>query len=150
MTSKSTVDAFVSEKRLAVVGLSRDGKKFGNVIYKELKSKGYQLVPVHPSADSIQGDRCFENLGAIEEPVGGVVIVVQPEQTEQVVKDAAEAGIKKVWMQQGAESKNAIQFCKDNGIAEVHGECIIMFSNPVKFPHSIHKWLWGVLNKLPS
>ncbi len=48
MTSKNTVEEFLSQKKLAVVGVSHTGKKFSNIVYKELKSKGFQVFPVNP------------------------------------------------------------------------------------------------------
>ena len=60
------------------------------------------------------------------------------------------AGIEQVWMQQGAESSAAIQFCQENGISEVHGECILMFACGRSFPHNMHRWVWGALGKLPK
>lgn len=150
MTTKAVIDDFVSQQKLAVVGVSRSGKKFGNAAYRELRAKGYRLFPVHPYAESIEGDSCYPNLKSLPEPVDGVLIVVPPAQTEQVVRAAAEAGIRRVWMQQGAESATAIKFCRDNGIREVHGECIMMFAHDSAFYHQAHKFVWGVLGKLPK
>lgn len=53
----------------------------------------------------------------------GVLIVVPPAETEKVVRDAAESGIRWVWMQQGAGSDEGVRFCRENGINVVHGEC---------------------------
>jgi predicted CoA-binding protein len=87
-------------------------------------------------------------LSVLPEPVGGVLIVVPPAETEKVVRDAAQVGIRRVWMQQGAESETAIRFCEENGISAVHGECILMFAQPAGF-HRLHRWVWGLLGKLP-
>ena len=150
MTSKSTVEEFVGQRTLAVVGASRQGKKFGNYAYKTLRTKGYRLFPVHPQAETIEGDRCYPNLKALPEQVGGVLVVVPPGRTEEVVRDAASAGIRRVWMQQGAESPAAVRFCEENGIREVHGECILMFAEPVTSFHRLHQWVWKLLGKLPK
>jgi predicted CoA-binding protein len=149
MTSKTLVDDFISQRTLAIVGMSRNPQKFGNAVFRELTQKGYKLFPVHPEAKELEGTVTYPSLSALPEPVGGVIIVVPPAQTEQVVKDAAAAGIKRVWMQQGAESPAAIQFCQENGIQEVHGECILMFAGQAKF-HGWHRWIWGILGKLPK
>jgi predicted CoA-binding protein len=148
MTTKATVNNFLAQQTLAVVGVSRGGQKFGNTALKELKAKGYRLFPIHPEAESIQGERCYPSLGALPEAVGGVLIVVPPAETEKVVRDAAQADIRRVWMQQGAESQAAIRFCEENGISVVHGECILMFAQPSSF-HRLHRWVWGLLGKLP-
>ena len=150
MTSKAAVADFVGQRKLAVVGVSRQGKKFGNFAFRELRSKGYELFPVHPQAETIEGGRCYPSLRALPEPVDALLIVVPPAQTEQVVRDAATAGIRRVWMQQGAESPAAIKFCQENGIREVHGECILMFSEPLAWWHRAHRWAWRLLGKLPQ
>lgn len=83
------------------------------------------------------------------EPVDGVFISVPPAETERVVEEAAVAGIRRVWMQQGAESPPAVRFCEENGIQAVHGECILMFAEPTAFYHRLHRWVWKILGKLP-
>jgi len=150
MTPKSAVVDFVAQRKLALVGISRGGKKFGNFAYKSLREKGYQVFPVNPHAENIAGERCFPNLRALPEAVGGVLISVPPSQTEQVVRDAAAAGIRRIWLQQGSESQEAIRFCAENGLTVVHGECILMFAEPVVSFHRWHRWLWNVLGRLPK
>lgn len=81
---------------------------------------------------------------------GGAHVADDTSRTEQVVKDALAAGIRRVWMQQGTESAAAIQFCQENGISEVHGECIMMHAPNTAFFHKIHRWVWGMLGKLPK
>jgi predicted CoA-binding protein len=139
--TKAAVDDFLAQRTLAVVGASRNRNKFGNTAYRELKTKGYRLFPVNPNAEEMEGDRCYPNLRALPEPVGGVLIVVPPAQTEEVVQEAARAGIRRVWMQRGAQSEAAIRFCQENGISAVHGECILMFAEPAAFYHRVHRWV---------
>jgi len=150
MTSRAAVQDFVAQRKLAVVGVSRKKMKFGNLAFKELKGKGYKLFPVHPQAETIEGERCYSSLAALPESVDGVLVVVPPAQAEQVVRDAAAAGIRRVWLQQGAESLAAIRFCEENGISAVHGECILMFAEPAAFYHRLHRWVWKLLGHLPK
>jgi predicted CoA-binding protein len=150
MTVKSTVENFLSQRTLALVGASRDPKAFSSMASKELRAKGVRVIPVNPNADTIMGERCYPSLADLPERVDGALIMTPPSQTEAVVRDAAAAGIKQVWMQQGAESPAAIQFCQENGISEVHGECILMFASGRSFPHNMHRLVWGLLGKLPK
>jgi predicted CoA-binding protein len=150
MTTKAAVADFTGQEKLAVVGVSRKGRGFGNMAFKELKQKGYRLFPVNPHAETLEGERCFPSLSALPEPVDAVLIVVPPPETEKVVREAAAAGIRRVWMQQGAESPEAIRFCQENGIEVIHGECILMFTEHAAFYHRAHRWMWGLLGKLPS
>ena len=150
MTSQAAVDAFLSSKNFAVVGVSRKSSKFGNVIYKDLRKKGFNVFGINPNMESIEGDKCYKNLHELKGKIDAVINVVSPSQTLDVVKEAREAGINNVWMQQGSESDEAIQFCRENGINEVHKECILMFAEPVKSFHGFHRWVWKVLGKLPN
>jgi len=149
MEKKAVIDDFVAQPTLAIVGMSRTGKKFGNTAFEELTAKGYKVYPVHPQADRIAGVICYPNFKALPEKPGGVLVMVPPIQAEQVVRDAKEAGIQRVWIQQGAESKAAIRYCEEQGMSVVHGECIMMFVKPYGF-HGIHRWIWGLLGKLPK
>ncbi len=149
MTSKASVEDFVSRKTLAIVGVSRNGQKFGNYVLREMRTHGYKLYPIHPEADTLEGERAYKDFKSLPEKVDGVIVIVQPSQTEKVVREAAAAGLKRVWIQQGAESESAIRFCQENGVAEVHGECINMFAHRNAFYHRLHRGVWGMLGKLP-
>ena len=150
MNTKAAVNDFLAQRSLAVVGVSRGGKKFGNTAYRALKGKGYQLFPVHPEAEVLEGDKCYPSLSSLPEPVGGVLVVVPPAQTEQVVRDATAANIPRVWLQQGAGSDAAVRICEEHDISVVAGECILMFAEPLKFGHKAHRWVWRLLGKLPK
>ncbi len=107
-----SVYEFLSQRSLAVVGVSRTGKKMGNAIYRALREKGYKVFQVHREADSVEGDPCYRTIGSLPEKVGGVVICVPPVQTEEILRQAFEAGIKHVWMQRGSESYAAVRYLR--------------------------------------
>ena len=148
MTAKALIDDFIGQRTLAVVGVSRSGKKFGNLAFRELKEKGYRLFPVHPVAETVEGDLCHPSLKDLPEPVGGVLVIVPPAQAEKVVQEVAQAGIRRIWMQKGAESPAALRFCEAAGLSVVYGECILMFAEPAAFYHRFHRWLRGLFGKL--
>ena len=152
MVTKAMIEDFISQPSLAIVGVSRQaGKtKFGNSAYKELKTKGYQLYLVHPSAETLEGERAYPSLKALPSGVGGVLVIVPPTQAEKVVREAHEAGISRIWLQQGAESQDAIQYCEQNGMSVVHGHCILMFAQPINFFHKPHRWVLQILGQLPK
>ncbi|RPI75884.1 MAG: CoA-binding protein [Ignavibacteriales bacterium] len=150
MTSKKLVEDFLSQKDIAVVGVSATKKKFGYIIFTELKAKGYNVYPVNPKTDNIDGERCYPDLISLRGEIQATILVVPPAAAKEVVKDAVSAGIKKIWMQQGSESNEAIQYCKENGIDVIDNECILMFAQPSGFIHRAHKWVWGLAGKLPQ
>jgi uncharacterized protein len=149
-TTKAAIDSFVQGKTLALVGASASGKGFGNGAYKELKARGYRVFPVHPTASAIQGDPCWPSLAQLPEPVERLLVVTPPASSEAIVKDAAAAGIRQVWLQQGAESPAAIKACEASGLQVVHGQCILMFAGKATGIHGFHAWLWRVLGKIPT
>ena len=108
--------------------MSRSGDKYGNRVYRNLTGKGYRLFPVHPTDGSIGDVTCWPDIASIPEEVEAVVIVVPPPQTEQVVRQIAAAGIGKVWMQPGAESEEAVRFCRGHGITVVFDDCVMVRS----------------------
>lgn len=150
MTSKKTVDEFFAQPALAVIGVSRSGKKFGDIAYKELKQKGYRIFQIHPKSNSIGGDECYPDIKSVPEKIGGVIVSIKPVHALKAVQDAHEEGINYVWLQQGAESNESIDYCIKNGIHVVHNECVLMFAAPVKSMHRVHRWIWGIVGKLPK
>ena len=150
MTTKISIDSFLSQNKLAVVGASRSNRKFGNTVFKDLKNKGYKVYPVNVNAEEIEGEKCYPDINSLPEPVDGVVFVVPPHITELIVNDTIKAGIKHVWMQQGSESFKAIQSCKENDVNVIIDECILMFTKPTGFIHKIHRGINGLVGKLPK
>jgi len=122
------------------VGVSRSGKKFGNSIYTEMKQRGYTVYPVNPNADQINGDKCYASLAELSGKVDGVVICVPPQKSAQVLRDAAAAGINKVWLQQGSQSVETGKVARELGISPVEGKCILMYAGEVKSIHAFHKF----------
>lgn len=150
MARATSVQDFVRQKKLALVGASRSGQKFGNTILNELKGKGYTVYPIHPDAESISGDACYASFAALPEAVGGVIVSVKPERTSGVVRDAHEAGITRVWIQQGAESSDAIAYCEEQGVDVITGECFLMFAEPVESIHRFHRFVKRILGRMPA
>jgi hypothetical protein len=72
--------------------------------------------------------------------VHAVLVVVPPQQAIEVVRDAAAAGIRHVWLQQGAESPEAVRVGAELGLNVVSGECILMFARPTGI-HRAHRWI---------
>jgi hypothetical protein len=150
METQNQIKSFISKKNIAVVGVSSKGKGFGTAVYKHLKENNYNVFPVNINGGFYEQEKLFKDLYEINQPIEAVVTVVPPSETENVVRDAIKLGIKNIWMQQGSESKSAIEFCKQNNVNVVHGECILMFAEPVKSIHSFHRWLWKLIGKYPT
>ena len=149
MTSAKSIEAFLDNPSIAVVGVSRSGRGFGNAACRSLRTQGYRVYPVNWSAPTVDGIRCYSRLSELPERVNAVLVVVPPRQAVDVIRDAAAAGIRHVWLQQGAESPGAVRLGAELGLDVVAGECILMFARPTGI-HKAHRWLRQVTHGLPA
>lgn len=146
----STIQAFTKLKNIAVVGVSSKGNGFGVSVYNHLKNNGYNVLAINKNGGFSNNIKLYNSLAMLDIKIDGIVTVVPPAETEIVVQEAKELGIKQIWMQQGSESKNAMEFCKDNGIQFISGECIMMFVEPVNSIHKFHRWINKIIGKYPT
>ena len=153
MTTRERIDEFLGLKRLAIVGVSRQPQDFTRLIFREFVRRGYDVVPVNPSAGEIEGRRCFPRVQDIAPPVDGVMLLTPPKKSESVVLDCAAAGVKRVWMYRaagkGAVSQAAVRFCKANQIHVVDGHCPHMFWRDTAFIHRFHATLLKITGAYP-
>jgi uncharacterized protein len=112
MNSRKVVDDFLSQKKIAVVGVSRTKTKFGNAIYKELKQKGYDVYAVNPHISTFNDDPCYADLLSLPEKVDAAIICIPPTQTAAVVTLAKEAGITKSGCSKALNQKPQKNFAK--------------------------------------
>jgi len=149
MKSRASIEAFLAESTIAVVGVSRSGKGFGNAAARELRRKGYRVYSINPNADLISGERCYRSLAELPEPVRALLVVVPPEHALNVVREAAKVGFTRVWLQQGAESPIVTLACDELGLDVIARECILMFAKPTGV-HKAHRFIWKLMGKLPA
>ena len=152
---REKVDDFLAQRRIAVAGVSR-GETAGaaNLVYRKLRTAGYEVFAVNPNAEVVEGDRCYPDLKSIPETVDAVVIATRPQTSETIVRQCAQLGITRAWMHRsfgtGSVSEAATQFCHDNNIEVIPGGCPMMFSQPVDFGHKCMRWLLGAFGGLPK
>lgn len=124
---QSQLDTFLANSSFAVVGASEDRAKYGNKVLRCYQQNGLTVYPVNPKSSEIEGAKCFASLSAIPEKVGAVSIITPPQVTEKVVEEAAELGIKHLWLQPGAESDTAIKRGKELGLSLIAGgPCLLV------------------------
>lgn len=146
---------FLAQKRIAVAGVSRSSDGTGNYIYKTLRSKGYQVFPINPHAQELEGDRCYPDLKSVPEDIDGVICVTTSEQSLQIAHDCVQLGITRLWMHENAFagasatsiSTDAVKICWENGIDVIPGGCPMMF---LEFGHKCMRMVMGIFGKLPQ
>jgi predicted CoA-binding protein len=115
--------------RIAVSGASNDPAKYGNIIVRNLKEKGYTVLPVNPREDLIEGLPVAHAIGEIEKPVDILVVVTPPAVTLRVLREAAEAGLPAVWLQDGSFDDAVLEFAATAPFKTVHHACVMVASN---------------------
>jgi predicted CoA-binding protein len=151
--SLETIEDFLAQKRIAMVGISREPRHFSVTLFRELCRRGYDVIPVNPNATEMQGRRCFARVQAIQPAVAGALLMTCPEVTNAVVKDCADAGVSRIWMYRaggkGAVSPQAVQFCQEHGIAVVPGQCPFMFWEDAGTGHRLHSFIRKITGGYP-
>jgi predicted CoA-binding protein len=150
MSLRQEIDAFLEARRIAVAGVSTDPKHFSRVLFRDLLTRGYDLIAVNPKTNEVEGRRCYASVRNIEPPPEGVLIMTPPAQTNQIVEDCIASGVHRIWMHRGggagAVSLTAARLCRENGISVIPGECPYMFLPQSGFPHNAHGWMRKALH----
>jgi len=135
---------YLSPRAMAVVGASNARSKFGNLVCRELKARGFRVYPVNPHEKEICSERCHRTINELGDRIDRILIVLPPILTEQIIMELNPAIISYVWMQNGAESPEALRICHAKGIRTIYGQCILMHAEPVRSYHLLHRW-WSKL-----
>lgn len=140
MKIKDAASEFLSCRRVAVTGVSRHARDHGsNVVYKRLRDRGYEVYPVNPNAEEVEGDRSYRDLSSIPGGVEAVVIATKPQIAEETMRECAELGIKHVWMHRGpgsgSVSQSAATSGREQGISVIDGGCPCMFGPTADLGH---------------
>jgi predicted CoA-binding protein len=152
-TSRADIDDFLAQRRIAMVGVSRDPKDFSRQLFREMCRRGYDMVPVNLFAEELEGRECFQCLQVVRPKVDGVLLMTPFWDTERMVHDCAELGIPRVWMYRaqgrGAVNPEAIEFCKSHEIRVSEG-CPFMFLPATGVLHRAHGFLLKLAKKYPA
>jgi len=136
MVTLNQINEFLGSEPIAMAGVSRNPKKFGYAAFKELKEKGMNIVPVNPYADEIRGSKVYHDIKSLPDNIRGLIVMTGKPQTAGIIREAKEKGIKQIWLQQMAETPEALKELEGSGINYITKECILMHYKP----HSFHKF----------
>jgi len=124
---ESRIRAFLDSGPFAVVGASSDREKYGNKVLRCYQQHGLEVFPINPRATEIEGLKAYPSLEAVPKPVMGLSVITPPRVTENVVQEAIRAGVKRIWMQPGAESAEAIRAAETAGLEVIAGgPCLLV------------------------
>lgn len=112
---------------IALVGASDDSAKYGFRIYRNLKAKGYRVYAVNPGRDTVDGDPAYRSLADLPEVPSIVDIVVPPPAALAVLRECSALGLRKVWVQPGAEDAAVLEYLSTGDFEyRAGGPCIMV------------------------
>ena len=151
---KDAAEAFLAYKRIAVTGVSSTPEgKSGNLVYRRLRDRGYEVFAVNPKATEVEGDRCYPSLGAIPGGVEAVVIATRPEVAEATVRECADLGVTNVWMHRsfgaGSVCAEAAAVGRQHGVTVIDGGCPLMFAPTSDGAHKVIRFVCTLAGTVP-
>lgn len=145
-----SIKNFLELKNIAVIGVSRSKSGFGLAVYEHLKENNYNVYAVNRKGGFCGNIKLYNSLFEIGQKIDGIVTVIPPSETEIIVQEAFDLGIENIWMQLGSDSQNAVEFCESKKMNFIKKECIMMFAEPVKSIHKLHRWIYKITGKYPK
>ena len=144
---QSPVQEFLSSRRIALVGFSRNPKDFSRMLDVQFRERGYEVVPVHPGVAEVEGRRVFPRVGAVEPTVDAALVIVPSSLAESVVRDCLDAGVRRIWFHRGggkgSASPEALDLCRARGVTPIQDLCPMMVLPGASWPHRLHGWIRG-------
>lgn len=154
IVTRKTIEEFFAEKRIAVIGASRDKRKYGHVLLAALRDRGYEVAAVNPNAGSIDGTPCFGSIKEVTPKAEAAIAVLAAPKLDAVVRDCAEAGVRRLWMHEhvmkGVRNPRAIFLCEENGIECIAGLCPMMFMPKTGLQHRLHGSILRLFGAYPA
>ncbi len=149
-----SVARFLQGKHLAVAGVSRHADIAANAVFKKLKACGYEVAPVNPNAEEVEGVRCYPDLASVPGPLDGVVIATHPDVAASVVRQCSARGVSRVWFHRsfgtGSVSEEGVREGERLGIECIVGGCPLMFCDPVDVGHRCMRWWLQRQGRVPK
>ncbi|MDH5733457.1 MAG: CoA-binding protein [Candidatus Bathyarchaeota archaeon] len=121
-------------KIIAVVGISRNPSRDSYRVAEYLKTHGFNIVPINPSADEILDEKSYKSLLDIPVEIQKTIEIVdvfRPSKdalpiVEQVIQLKKLHGFPKVvWMQLGIVNEEAAEKARESGLLVVMDRCMM-------------------------
>lgn len=107
----------------AVVGLSDNTSRAAYGVAAVLQRFGKRVIPVHPKAETVHGEKGYASLSEIPFPVDVVDVFVNSALAGPVADEAAAIGAKAVWFQLGVIDEAAYTRTRASGLDMVMDRC---------------------------
>ncbi|QUD82322.1 CoA-binding protein [Gordonia polyisoprenivorans] len=111
---------------ITVVGASANPTKAANEVPEYMKSKGWRIIPVNPTATEIVGEQVYPTLADVPEQIGLVDVFRPSADSPEIARQAVAAGATALWLQLGIASQEAREIAESAGLLYVEDRCLII------------------------
>lgn len=117
---------------IAIVGATDAPHKYGNIIYKDMKRKGFRVVAINPTRDTVDGDKAYPSLADLPEKPDIVNVVVPPQRTINLLDEVAQIPGAAVWIQPGAADEAVRERVRELGLDALIDACIMVEARGIR------------------
>jgi predicted CoA-binding protein len=121
--SSQDVNELLDLKTWAVVGLSNNSERAAYKVARVLIEKGHTVIPIHPKAETVHGQKGYASLSEVKSSIDVVDIFVNSSLVGPIVDEAILIGAKGVWLQLDVIDDSAILRAKNAGLYTVMNRC---------------------------
>jgi predicted CoA-binding protein len=121
------LELLTKAKTIAVVGLSNDASRPSYGVASYLQSKGYRIVPIHPTAEEVLGEKAYPSLSEAAKAVRIDIADVfrRPDAVPSIVDEVLELGLPALWLQETVVHEEAAEKARRAGVVVVMDKCIL-------------------------
>jgi predicted CoA-binding protein len=148
--TKAQIEEFLKANSIAIAGVSRNKKKFGRMVFNELKKNGYNVIPINPYTKDINGQICYSGIEQLPDNIDSLLIATPKDQTDFILREAINKGIKNIWVQQYSDTNHTLKIAEEYDTEIIYKKCIFMFAEPVAGFHKFHRTLVKLFGTLPN
>jgi uncharacterized protein len=152
-TEKEIYD-FLSKRRLAMIGLSRNEKDFSRVLFAEFQDRGYEMIGVHPEPDKFTGFKVFSSVNEIGSQVEGAILMTPGKLNDGLIRECLDTGLDQIWVYGVSGSvyanRELVNECRERSVNFVSSHCPFMFFPGAGFIHRFHAGVLKLISRYPK
>ena len=105
------------KQTIAVVGASRNRAKYGNKCVRAFAGGGWEVYPVNPGAEEIEGHRAYPSIKSVPGELQRISVYLPPKVTASLIPELADKGAWEVWFNPGSADSEVLAKARDYGLA---------------------------------
>ena len=115
----------MSHKTIAIIGASKDRNKFGNKAVRAFLQQGYEVYPVNPREETIEGLRAFKSIADVPVRPQKISVYLPPPVLLRVLPEIAARGCDEFWLNPGTESDEVLAEAERLGLNVIQACSIV-------------------------